>query len=90
MGWGLILKNVNIPRVSLSEIDYKIEQEESMLNSIEKRIISLIGYAPKSAEELSDLLTDLESDLESIQESAVNLFLLEYAKEFPENVVEDK
>ena len=90
MGWGLILKNVNLPRVSLNEIDYKIEQEESLINSIEKRIISLIGYAPKSAEELSDLLIDLESDFESIRESAVNLFLLIYAKEFPENVAEDK
>ena len=88
MSWGLTVNNLTINRTNLERLDDDIKTERAYVELFKKRILSLIAYKPKDVEELNQILYDIENEFEEYEESLYKLYLMEYAKEFPDEVKE--
>ncbi len=96
MGWGINIKNVFLARVHKSELEYKKQEHEHSLSSIQNRLIALGSYTGNTYFDGDENIAlpeyvsrEIPVLLEEYQEIAIELGLIERALCNLDNVEEE-
>lgn len=93
MGFGLIIKEVYVTRVTKDTLGREIQETADYIRHLGHRVVSIASLTPvlrDVEDELdSQVVRDVDSLLEELRESYVKLHLLELAFEDKDNLEED-
>ena len=97
MGWGLIINNVYLSRVTKPELDEVIDDAKRTLSSAKERLLMLAAATPQPqptghADEIVDWFNYIQREIneifEDVQEHTIRKHLAEIAKDNPQDVTE--
>jgi len=104
MGWGLVINEIYLSRVTRNELDERIEDEKDTIQDLRDRLMILAAATPRDIKILegppggfgSSLETwedhvkrEINGILKDLADANWQLRLMEIAKDNPEDVVED-
>jgi len=99
MGYGLIINNVYLNRVTKNELDGHIAKCDSIIKLYRDKLLMLAAATPRSVQSDEDpnitlnwedhIRMAVDETIEEIERCAIEAHLAHIAKAFPENVVED-